>query len=237
MVAADGTVMSAHDPYDFTNRGGRYAADELNGTPYGRPEDLTVNTLANGNEAVYWATTSENIVYYVDLGTNMVGEYVNSHVTPDLVGNNPVGQGSSDSDYGLDDPDNLAADAAGNIFIIEDENPGDVFMAVDADKDGMAESVSLFASLGKYGSEPTGFKVDPRDPLTWYVNIQHPSAHGNNDALWVIKHDIADMCGCESARNHGQYVRCVAKSAKTLGIQGDIKDALMEVAAKSSCGK
>ncbi len=241
MVAADGTVMTAQDPYDFTNRGGRYAADELNGTPYGRPEDLTVGVMASGNEAVYFATTSENIIYSIELtGGNsaVVGEYVNSEVTPDLIGNNPVGTGNpSDSTYGLDDPDNLATDTVGNIFMIEDENPGDVFMAVDEDKDGVAESVSLFASLGKYGSEPTGFKNDPRDPFTFFVNIQHPTAHQHNDSLWMIKHDVADECGCDDAPNHGQYVSCVAKSTKEMGIGGEIRQAMMEVAATSSCGK
>lgn len=241
MVKADGTVMTTANPYDFTNRGGRYAADELNGTPFGRPEDLTVGKLKNGHEVVYFATTSENIIYSIELvsgNTAMVGEYVNSEVTPDLIGNNPVGTGNpSDSTYGLDDPDNLATDAAGNIFMIEDEDPGDIFMAYDANNDGVAESVSLFASLGNYGSEPTGFKNDPRDPFTWYVNIQHPTAHGHNDSLWVIKHEIADMCGCEESRNHGKYMRCVSKAAKKLGIKRSQRFGLMEVAAKSSCGK
>ena len=241
MVDEFGAVQTTADPYDFSNRGGRYAADELNGTPYGRPEDLTVGTLANGNEAVYFATTSENIVYSIELTsetTAMVGEYVNSEVTPDLIGNDPVGTGNpSDSTYGLDDPDNLASDVVGNIFIIEDENPGDVFMAHDADKDGVAESVSLFASLGQYGSEPTGFKNDPRDPFTFYVNIQHPTSHGHNDSLWVIKHDIADMCGCQDTRFRAQYVKCVSKAAKKLGIQRSMRNDLVEVAANSSCGK
>ena len=67
--------------------------------------------------------------------------------------------------YGLSSPDNLASDVAGNVFIIEDQNQGDIWIANDADKDGVAESIAMFASLGDYGSEPTDFKVDPRDPF------------------------------------------------------------------------
>ena len=91
--------------------------------------------------------------------------------------------------------------------------------------------------MGKYGSELTGFKADPRDPLTFYVNIQHPSTHDYDDALWVISHDVTAYCGCNSAKNHGKYVSCVAGAAKDLGIKGDEKDALMDMAASSSCGK
>jgi hypothetical protein len=48
-------------------RGGRGAADEVNGTPYGRPEDMIVATLANGNEVLYIAITSENAIYAIEI--------------------------------------------------------------------------------------------------------------------------------------------------------------------------
>lgn len=237
----DNNAITAADPFDYTNRGGRAAANEIGGTGYCRPEDMSVVTLASGNEAIVFAATCSRIVYSIELidqNSAMVREFVNSNETPDALGNNPVGTGGGNASvYGLNNPDNTAADVAGNIFIIEDQNPGDIWMAIDEDKDGVAEYVALFASLGTYGSEPTGFKNDPRDPFTWYVNIQHPSTHGNNDALWVIKHDVADSCGCQSAKNHGAYVSCVAHAAKDMGISGSIKSALMNVAAQSSCGK
>ncbi len=234
----DNNAITTADPFDYANRGGRAAADEIGGTGYNRPEDLTVVTLASGNQAIIFTATGEDAGYSVELideASAMVREFFNSASTPDTLGNHPVGNGGGDATvYGLNNPDNLAADVAGNVFIIEDQNPGDIWMAIDEDKDGVAEAVALFASLGKYGSEPTGFRNDPRDPFTWYVNIQHPSTYGNNDALWVIKHDIADECGCQSSKNHGAYVSCVTQAAKDLGINGSIKSALMNVAAKSS---
>ena len=55
-------------------------------------------------------------------------------------------------------------------------------MATDADGDGIAEMIDMFASLGPFGSEATGFIVDPRGG--YLVNIQHPGS--GNDALWSI---------------------------------------------------
>ncbi|MDY6828947.1 MAG: DUF839 domain-containing protein [Pseudomonadota bacterium] len=192
-----GNAITGADPFDFTTRGGRAAADEVGGTPYGRPEDLEVGTLANGNEVLFWATTSENIVYGMELASDgsivSVFEAVNSHTTPDSLGNNPVGEGGADDTYGLDDPDNLFVEYGPNgelqLFIIEDENPGDIWMATDADADGVAELVELFASLGPFGSEPTGFIADPLGG--YLVNIQHPSS--GNDALWRIHQEVAPV--------------------------------------------
>ncbi len=233
----DNNALTTADPFDYNIRGGRIAADEVGGTGYCRPEDMDVRELPNGKEMLYVAATCANIVYsieLVDADNAIVREFVNSDVTPDLIGNNPVGTGNpSDSTYGLDDPDNVAIDAAGNVFIIEDENPGDIWQAVDDNKDGVAEYVALFASLGKYGSEPTGFIIDPRDPFTWLVAIQHPSAHENNDALWYIRHDVSEGCDYLSAKNQGEYVSCITKAAKDLGINGQIKAALLDVAANA----
>ncbi len=184
IVDMDGNAVTNADPFDFTSRGGRAAADEVGGTPYGRPEDLEITKLGNGDEALFWATTSENIVYGINLATGDVFEAVNSSVTPDTIGNNPVGQGATDADYGLDDPDNLAFGPDGTMYIIEDENPGDIFAATDANGDGVYESVELFASLGPFGSEPTGWIWN--EALGGFlVNIQHPS--DRNDALWLVK--------------------------------------------------
>jgi hypothetical protein len=185
IVDSSGAATTTADPFDFTSLGGRAAADEVNGTPYGRPEDAAIATV-NSDEILYFATTSENVVYGVNLATNEVFEALNSLVTPDNLGNNPVGEGVSHANYGLDDPDNLEIDfgLGGELqmFVIEDGGPGDIWMATDTNSDGVADYVDLFASLGVPGSEPTGLRLDPRGGIL--VNIQHPST--GNDSLWSI---------------------------------------------------
>ena len=190
IVDAGGNALTTADPFDFTSRGGRTAADEVGATPFGRPEDLEIATLANGNEAIFMATTDENIVWSVELdadgneGVN-VTEFVNSLTTPSSQ-SSPVGTGASDAVYGMDDVDNLAFEIGPNgelqLFVVEDENPSDIWVATDADGDGVADIIDLFASLGVPGSEATGFIVDPRGG--YLVNVQHPSSA--NDALWSI---------------------------------------------------
>jgi secreted PhoX family phosphatase len=118
IVDAIGNVLTAADPFDFTARGGRAAADEVGATPFGRPEDLEISILANGNEAIFMATTDENIVWSVELGADgnegvFVSEFVNSLTTLDSSGN-PAGTGANDGVYGLDDVDNLAVEFGPN---------------------------------------------------------------------------------------------------------------------------
>lgn len=184
---AGNPTTTTSNPFDFTSRGGRAAADELEGTPYGRPEDAVIGTV-NDQEILYFATTSENILYGVNLTTDEVFEAINSDVTPDTLGNNPVGAGAGDdATYGLDDPDNVEVTYGPNgelqLWAIEDEGPGDIWMGQDNDADGIMDEVSLFASNGFEGSEPTGLRVDP---LTggFLVNVQHPA--DGNDSLWAI---------------------------------------------------
>lgn len=185
LVDSTGTPTTTADPFDFTSRGGRAAADEAGGTPFGRPEDLAIAAF-NGKEILYFATTSENIVYGVDLNTGVVFEAVDSNATPDRLGNNPVGTGSSSTDYGMNNPDNLEFSFSPGgelqLFVIEDQNPGDIWMGTDSDGDGIADFVDLFASLGPFGSEPTGFIEDPRGGFL--VCVQHPTS--GNQALWRI---------------------------------------------------
>ncbi len=52
---------------------------------------------------------------------------------------------------------------------------------------------------------------------------------------------VADLCPCDSSRNHGQYQSCVSQAAKQFEQQGLItkreESDLKRAAAKSSCGK
>ncbi|MTJ06562.1 MULTISPECIES: alkaline phosphatase PhoX [unclassified Anabaena] len=168
----NGVKLTTANPFDFTSAttGGRAAADELGGTPYGRPEDLEII-----GDTLYVATTSENSVYGINLKTNEVKLFA-SRSTID--GGTGLAAGSN-----LNNPDNLASDAAGNLYIIEDNNPGDIWKASDSNKDGVAESITRWASLGVSGSEPTGL-ISTNNPNEFIVAIQHPTS--GNDALWKI---------------------------------------------------
>jgi sugar lactone lactonase YvrE len=151
----------------------RVAAQAANGTPYGRPEDLEI---VDG--VLYAAITSENAVLAIDLKGKdpFVRLFVKS-------GRNvPV---ETSSDTGLDNPDNLAIDSSGNVYVIEDNSPGDIWCATpDKDGDGLADAVVLFASLSTPGSEPTGLYFG-KDPKVAYVNVQHAS--GGNDMTIAIR--------------------------------------------------
>lgn len=187
-----GNPLTTTDPFVYvTTTSGRTAADELNGTPYGRPEDLEIGYLANGNEVLYVALTSENVVLSIELsaGANCTVREFANYDTVDLatgVDVNPA-QNASDPYSGsgaFDNPDNLAIDAFGSIYLIEDNNPGDIWKCVDADNDGVAESMGRFVSLGIPGSEPTGLIADPNDPWRLWVCVQHPS--DGNDSLVAL---------------------------------------------------
>lgn len=192
---ARGKALTKANPFAFVSEsGGRAAADEVKGTPYGRPEDIGIGVLANGNEALYVAITGENRVLSIELtgaATAIVRQFVNFDTINEATGkdvnpaqNDPFTDPGADHDTNFDDPDNIAVGAGGEIFILEDEYPGDIWKASDADGDGVAETIGLWASLGVAGSEPSGLIRDPNSPNRYIVSIMHPAS--GNDALWEI---------------------------------------------------
>ena len=194
-------------------RGGRGAADEAGGTPYGRPEDMAIGRLANGNEVLYVTTTSEQAVISIQINgpdTAIVRQFA-SRQTPKNVGFQPTtGQ--------LDDPDNLAIDALGNVYIVEDKPNsgtvgGDVWFARDVDNDGVAESLDHFMSIQVGGSEATGMVFHPTDPVRFVISVQHPAStdlaqvpDGFGDAVWefdltqVVPPVCAEPAGAQQAK-------------------------------------
>ncbi|MEZ5963561.1 MAG: DUF839 domain-containing protein [Planctomycetota bacterium] len=191
MTDAQGNALTTADPFAYvTTTGGRTAADELKGTPYGRPEDLDINVLANGHECVYVSVTSENRVLSIELlgdTTAMVRQFVNFDTINLFTGTdvNPLQNDpytSPGSGTVFQNPDNICVDHFGSIYIIEDNEPGDIWKAIDADKDGVAEAMGLFLSEGVGGAEPTGLYADPNDPYRFICCVQHPNS--GNDALW-----------------------------------------------------
>ena len=78
----------------------------------------------------------------------------------------------------LTSPDNLAIDADGHIYVVEDQPGGvaDIWFTTDANRDGVAESMSRWASMSTVGAEPTGLYFDVTNPNLAFVNVQHPSS-------------------------------------------------------------
>ncbi|SEA47248.1 alkaline phosphatase PhoX [Nitrosospira multiformis] len=149
---------------------GRATADMVNATEYQRPEDIEIKTLANGDQILFVATTTTNEVYSINLDANNAQLFV-SRDTLDQANGTAVGTA-------LASPDNLAIDAAGNIYVIEDQPGGraDIWFAQDANHDGVAESLGRWASMSTVGAEPTGLYFDKFNPNVAYVNIQHPDS-------------------------------------------------------------
>jgi hypothetical protein len=172
-------------------RGGRFAADDAGATPYGRPEDMEVGTLRNGNEVVYFTATSENAIYSLEIMNR-------SRVFVRLFADNltPKNAGFAGTSATLNSPDNLAQDALGNIYVIEDapnssSTGGDIWFARDTNNDGVAESLDHFLSIRADGCEATGMIFNPRKPTEFVVAVQHPDSTdlakvptGLGDAVW-----------------------------------------------------
>ncbi len=187
----NGISDTCNNPETF---GGRCAADEVNATPFGRPEDMEIGRLANGREVIYFTATSERRVYSVEvLGKRFAKVRV---FASDLA--TPKNAGFPATTAVLNSPDNLAQDANGNIFIVEDAPNGsavggDIWFARDTNNDGVAESIDHFMSIKTDGSEATGMIFNPSQPSQFVVSVQHPDStditlyeDGFGDALWVF---------------------------------------------------
>ncbi len=215
LTDASGTPLTTQNPFDnsSSSRPGRIAADELGATPFGRPEDVEVGVLANGNEVLYFAATSESTIYSVEMiGANgaMVREFASEANTPKNV-DFPATTGV------INAPDNLAQDAFGNIYIIEDAPNGgsvggDIWFIRDADNNGVAESVDHFMSIQVDGAEATGMIFNPVNPSEFVVSVQHPDSTnldnvpgGHGDALW--KFDISGVVAptCNAFSDHKSF--------------------------------
>ena len=141
------------------------------GTAFDRPEDLEIKTVGeHGRQMLFVATTTNHKVFAIDLARNKVSLYA-SRNTIDLATGLPVGNTFTN-------PDNLAIDADGNIYIVEDQPGGveDVWFSVDKDGDGVAEGIAKWASLSTKGAESTGLYFDRTRPDVAYINVQHPDS-------------------------------------------------------------
>jgi hypothetical protein len=181
---------------------GRKAADDAGGTPYGRPEDMSVSRLTNGREVIYVAVTSENAVISIEILEKKGGKAVTptGKAMVRVLGSNatPKNLGFAPTTGTISSPDNIALDSQGNVYVIEDapngsSTGGDVWFFRDKNSDGVAESVDHFMSIRVNGSEATGMIFNPANPLEFVMAVQHPTStdlatvpNGLGDAVWMF---------------------------------------------------
>jgi secreted PhoX family phosphatase len=133
-------------------------------------------------------TTTNHKVFSIDLSTNTVKLFVDRN-TIDMGTGLPVGTAFTS-------PDNLAIDADGNMYVVEDEPGGveDIWFAKDENNDGVAEAIGKWASLSTAGAESTGLYFDKFRPNVAYVNVQHPDSGVDRTIM------ITTPCECTKKR-------------------------------------
>jgi secreted PhoX family phosphatase len=167
----------------------RQAGTDAGGTGWNRPEDLEII-----GDTLYVAVTEgryeggveqyDGRVLAINLNSLVVTDFVKGGLNAPL----EVGSPGNPAAYqtGFDNPDNLAESPNGDLIIVEDNVPSDIWWVPtkDQDQDGAADNVYLFASLSDPAAEGTGIYFG-KDPKTLYVNVQH-SAAADGDATWAI---------------------------------------------------
>lgn len=140
------------------------------GTNFDRPEDMEIKTLRNGTQQLYVATTTNHKVFSINLASDTVKLFASRNSIDMATG---VAAGSA-----FTNPDNLAIDAKGNMYIVEDQPGGieDIWFAEDKDNDGVAETIGKWASLSTAGAESTGLYFDRFKSNVAYINVQHPDS-------------------------------------------------------------
>jgi uncharacterized protein len=169
-------TLTITDPNGVTSLDARNTTDlpAFKGTDYQRPEDMQIQTL-HGDQFLYVTTTTTHETYRLDLGAQSISVFAGRSTT-DLATGARV-------DTALANPDNLAVDHDGNIYIVEDRGGAeddDIWFAKDLNGDGdltdPGEGIGRWASNGTVGSEFTGLYFDPTDKRRAWVNIQHPAS-------------------------------------------------------------
>jgi secreted PhoX family phosphatase len=143
---------------------------------------------------VFTSELYEGRVIAIDLDTMMVTNFVKPGVNAPVEIGKPGEEGYQ---TGFDSVDNLAEAPNGDLVMIEDNKPSDIWFASQVTNEyGASRYVSLFASLSDPGAEGTGIYFSPADPNTLYVNVQH-SAADDGDGTWAISREARK-------ENHGR---------------------------------
>ena len=158
----------------------RTAAANVGATGYGRPEDLE-----RIGDTLYAAITSEARVLSIGLGDKpIVHNFVQA-------GRNVAVEDRSAGITGFRNPDNLANGPDGKLWIVEDNVPSDIWVALpDTNGDGASDGVYLFASLKDSDAEGTGIYFG-KNRRTLFVNIQH-SVTGNDKTMAITNRKAGD---------------------------------------------
>ena len=149
-------------------------ATRAGATGYRRPEDVELATstgaAAGGSNILYVAVTDESRVLRIDLrqpsgGSNHETAFVSDYVARGI---------NAPADF--NNPDNLALDKRGNLYITEDTRtpPGmDIWVALRGNGEHQAAQATVrFASLTDCLAEPSGIYFD-QSGRTLFVNVLH----------------------------------------------------------------
>jgi len=179
-----GVWLGPIDAYD-ARRSGSLAG----GASYQRPEDMEIIdgvlyvAITEGMRDEYGKEYNEGRVIAIDLDTLKVTNFVKPGVNVPVEIGKP---GDAGHQTGFDGVDNLAEAPNGDLVMIEDNVPSDIWFASSKTNEfGASEKVDLFASLSDPSAEGTGIYFSPLDPKTLYVNVQH-STVDDGDATWAI---------------------------------------------------
>lgn len=158
---------------------GCLSADNALGTSYQRPEDPKIKTLDNGDQILFVTATTTDEIYFFNLGST-ASLFVNNSTLDQATG---LGVGGA-----FHNPDNLAIDSEGNMYIVEDQPGGqaDIWFSTDTNNDGVAESIGRWVSMSTNGAEPTGLYSDKFNPNVAYVNVQHPLSGDDHTIMITV---------------------------------------------------
>jgi len=177
-------ALTITDPNGVTSVDARNTTNlaAFKGTDYQRPEDLQIQSVG-GVEYLYVTTTTTNEIYRLNLKTDTIAVFADRQTINVASG---VAVGSA-----LGNVDNLAIDADGNIYIVEDFDGGngdDIWFPKDLNGDGdlkdPGEGLGRWATNATVGSEFTGLYFDPFNKRRAWVNIQHPES-GNDRTIEI----------------------------------------------------
>ena len=168
----------------------RKTGSAAGGQGYQRPEDLEIikavlyAAITEGPRDEHDRELYEGRAIAIDLQTLQVSNFVKAGVNAPVEIGKPGDEGHQS---GFDSVDNLAETPNGDLAMIEDNNPSDIWIASTSQTDayGASRSVRLFASLSDPEAEGTGIYFSPTDNHTLYVNVQH-SVASDGDATWAI---------------------------------------------------